>query len=105
MKISCNIIKDLLPLYHDEVCSKDSRLLIEDHIKGCDDCNSELLSMNTELSFDNIKQNLNDAQEVNNISKHWKKSLRKSLMEGFVIALTICIIAVILYCFIGIKIG
>ena len=33
MKISCNIIEDLLPLYVDDMVSEDSRQLVEEHLK------------------------------------------------------------------------
>ena len=32
-KISCDIIQDMLPLYYDEVCSADSRKMIEEHLQ------------------------------------------------------------------------
>ena len=35
MKISCNIIEDLLPLYVDDMVSEDSRQLVEEHLKAC----------------------------------------------------------------------
>ena len=38
MKISCEIIKDLLPLYQDGICSDESRKLIEEHLQSCDEC-------------------------------------------------------------------
>ncbi len=33
MKTECSIVKDLLPLYHDKVCSGDSKVFIEEHLK------------------------------------------------------------------------
>lgn len=33
MKITCNIIEDLLPLYVDDMVSEDSRKLVEEHLK------------------------------------------------------------------------
>ena len=33
-KISCDIIQDMLPLYYDEVCSADSRKMIEEHCRN-----------------------------------------------------------------------
>ena len=33
MKITCNIIEDLLPLYIDDMVSEDSRQLVEEHLK------------------------------------------------------------------------
>ena len=41
-KISCEIIKDLLPLYYDNVCSNDSKLLVEKHISECTSCRKYL---------------------------------------------------------------
>jgi len=38
MKISCNIIEDLLPLYVDDIVSEDSRQLVEEHLKECPSC-------------------------------------------------------------------
>ena len=38
MKISCNVAGDLLPLYVDECCSDDSRLLVEEHLIECQAC-------------------------------------------------------------------
>ena len=35
MKITCNIIEDLLPLYVDDMVSEDSRKLVEEHLKEC----------------------------------------------------------------------
>ena len=38
MKITCNVIKDLLPLYIDNVCSDDTKILVEEHLKECEAC-------------------------------------------------------------------
>ena len=38
MKYLCNLIQDLLPLYHDGVCSKESIAIIEKHLSECDIC-------------------------------------------------------------------
>lgn len=38
MKASCEIIRDLLPLYVDEICSADSKALVEEHLSECQDC-------------------------------------------------------------------
>lgn len=36
--INCNIIKDLLPSYLDDICSKESARIIEEHFKECENC-------------------------------------------------------------------
>lgn len=38
MKNECNLIRDLLPLYYDEVCSTESRNAVEEHLGECEDC-------------------------------------------------------------------
>lgn len=38
----CNVIKDLLPLYAEDLVSQESRELIQEHLSGCEDCKKEL---------------------------------------------------------------
>lgn len=42
MKLSCNIIRDLLPLYAEELASSDSAGAVREHLQGCEDCRSVL---------------------------------------------------------------
>lgn len=41
MKVPCSVIRDLLPLYHDSVCSPESCTLVEEHLKDCEACQEE----------------------------------------------------------------
>ena len=45
MKITCSIIRDLLPLYAEDMVSPDSRELVDDHLCGCDECTKELAAL------------------------------------------------------------
>ena len=45
MEISCNIIRDLLPLYAEEMVSEDSKRMVDGHLCGCDDCTKELAAI------------------------------------------------------------
>lgn len=45
MKVTCDIISDLLPLYIDGVCSEDSRNAVEKHLESCGECKSTLKAM------------------------------------------------------------
>ena len=42
MNITCNIIKDLLPLYAEDMVSQDTKALVDGHLCGCDKCTKEL---------------------------------------------------------------
>ncbi len=37
-RIPCNVNKDLLPLYVDDVCSEESKSMVEEHLAGCEKC-------------------------------------------------------------------
>ena len=38
MKLDCELIEDLLPLYEEELCSPASRRAVEEHLRGCEAC-------------------------------------------------------------------
>lgn len=38
MKISCHVIRDLLPLYAEDMVSEDSKQLVDEHLCQCDEC-------------------------------------------------------------------
>lgn len=45
MEISCNVIRDLLPLYAEDMVSEDSEKLVRDHIARCPACRDNLTAM------------------------------------------------------------
>ncbi len=44
-RISCNVTKDLLPSYLDEICSEESRGLVEEHLRECASCKEFLAKL------------------------------------------------------------
>ena len=48
MNVPCGLIQDLLPLYYDQVCSQESRSLVEEHLAGCPACRQRLADLQTE---------------------------------------------------------
>lgn len=67
MKCRCGIIKDLLPLYVDHVCSDESKELIDQHLLECENCKSYL----------NL---LREAQDVEDAAYDEEKESRKVKM-------------------------
>ena len=63
----CSIVKDLLPLYVDGVCSEESHRLITEHLKECKACRDEL----DMLSFD---FKISSADEKEAVKKFKKKT-------------------------------
>lgn len=105
MKVSCEVIRDLLPLYQDGVCSGDSKALIEEHLANCAECQAELQAMAGELSGNHAERNLAQAEVVKNISRKWKSGMRRSLWRGILsTALIAVFVILLLYTFIDIRI-
>ena len=50
-KIDCNIIRDLLPLYEDDVASQETQELVRTHLVDCLGCREELRKMRTPVSL------------------------------------------------------
>lgn len=98
-KITCEIIKDLLPLYIDDVCSDDSKYILEEHISHCESCKKELENIKSELSLiDNrIYKDCNEIKDLESISKKIKKSKIKSAFVGIGVAICFCAIIFIGY--------
>lgn len=93
MNYPCNLIKDLLPLYHDEVCSKESIKAIKVHLSECTDC-AEYYSLLKDSDNLTIKQQ-NVEQEKANILRNIKKQL---LQKKFIISLVsiVCAVAIMI---------
>ena len=49
MKINCEIIKDLLPLYHDEAVSEKTAEAVKEHLEECAECREEYESISASL--------------------------------------------------------
>ena len=57
MKMECDVIRDLLPLYADDACSSGSRELVETHLQECPDCSDLLRKLKkTEIESDLQKE-------------------------------------------------
>ncbi|MGN0295440.1 MAG: zf-HC2 domain-containing protein [Lachnospiraceae bacterium] len=52
MKINCEIVKDLLPLYVDGVCTQESRKAVEEHLESCKTCQEMHDRMTKDLGMD-----------------------------------------------------
>lgn len=51
MKNNCNVIRDILPLYIENMISDDTRAFVEEHIGSCAECRAELEQMKKPTEF------------------------------------------------------
>ena len=89
-----DIVFDLLPLYHDGVCSAASRAAVEAHLKACGTCREALLEMDAPLPAAEEQKNAADAAVVKGISEAWKKEKWKARLKGAAIAAAVCLLLV-----------
>ena len=90
MSISCKIIEDLLPLYHDGVCSEESRRLVDEHLPQCESCRAVLNGIMAEMEVP--QEAGDDKKALEGIRSKWKNSNRKALLKGAAIVLAVIIL-------------
>lgn len=92
MKISCKVIQDLLPLYHDSVCSEESCTLVQGHLEECESCKQILKDIDHELSYTVVSND--EGKPIRAIKSMWEKSKTKAFFKGTLIAIIACAILV-----------
>lgn len=50
MKITCDVIKDILPLYAENMISADTKMIVDEHISSCHDCKKKLSDLNVPVT-------------------------------------------------------
>lgn len=89
-KFDCEIIKDLLPLYADNVCSEKSVKIVEEHLNGCSECSEELRKIKDCPTVPSVDEDLEKA--VKNAGKRIKKGKKKTIIETVALVLILVIL-------------
>lgn len=84
-KLSCEVIKDLMPSYIDGICSSESKKLIEEHIADCADCN-QLLERMKDVEIVSDKTNEKEIDYMKKIKRHnaYKNLIGLGLLIAFI---------------------
>ncbi len=92
MKINCEIIRDLLPLYCDGVCSPESQKAVDEHIGECELCNSvyENLKKDSNAHAFNTKEEESKAKFIKNVK--YKIKIKKIITAVVSVAVSVGII-------------
>lgn len=85
MKISCNIIRDLLPLYAENLASDDTRAMVDEHLCGCADCTSFL----NQIKQDTLVPMETDTETLNKVKKTIIRRRALSIMASVFTLLTL----------------
>ena len=93
MNKECEVIRDLLPLYVDEVCSGTSRELIEEHLQDCPECSAILEKIRKNEIENNLREEKDQVIEYQ--AKRFKRRSTTvgSVVSGlFMVPILICLI-------------
>lgn len=91
-RIACDIVKDLIPLYIDDVCSEESKHLVEDHIKECDSCKALYESMKEDIVAPNVS---NDDDTVKRLMSSVNNKLEKRNTIVKCVCIGICAVLIL----------
>lgn len=99
MKLNCNIVDDLLPLYLEDICSEDSKAALEKHLQGCSSCREKLVRMKSS----DILYNAEKPKDQLSVAKYARKVKRHRVCIG-ILAVLLCAIAACILALCGLAI-
>ena len=76
--VNCNVIKDIISLYIDNLLSDDSKSIVDKHISKCDECKKYLDVMSEDIKCD-VSFNENDLAQVKLVEKIKKADSKKTI--------------------------
>jgi len=79
MKLPCEMVRDLLPLYHDGVCSEVSEAMVKEHLEGCANCRQVLKEIDAEIAVPGLE--VEKAQPLVSIHVRWNAQKRRMLLK------------------------
>lgn len=85
--MTCEVIRDLLPLCADNVASQESRAAVEEHIRTCDECRALYESMCAPVEATEVK-----APDYMDAVRQQKKENRRFILRVYGVALGIALL-------------
>jgi len=94
MEVNCNIIKDLLPLYADDLASEDTRALVSSHVDCCESCKTALRELQGESELFQKKGVPGIKRVANEIrrTKRWTVTTAVLLVFSIIISLLVFLV-------------
>ncbi|MCI8700018.1 MAG: zf-HC2 domain-containing protein [Clostridia bacterium] len=92
-KKECNIVRDLLPNYTEDLLNADSIQLVENHISNCIECKEILEMLQYDKKEQDTKLNEKEEIEINRLKKYRKKMF---LIKTFLFVLIAIIIVMLI---------
>jgi len=93
MKMKCDVIKDLMPSYIDQLLTEESRILVEEHLEECEACKAYYDSLKGEDDIFDAETAVElHLEEIKPLKKIKKKMNRKTMLVSVLSVL--CAVAI-----------
>ena len=92
-KNECNVIRDIMPLVLDRAASDESRELVEEHIRSCEECRKQYDAMKAELPEETRAEYEEEQKQFTEALKTVRKTKLKRRFRLISLAALICLIA------------
>ena len=81
MKYECDIVKDLMPLYIDDLLSENSKNFVADHINTCESCKKYYQKLSNELKIPVSKESrFSDLRPIEYLKENLSKKIIKKIL-------------------------
>ena len=102
MKNECSIVRDILPLYLENMVSDETGAFVKEHLKDCPECTAELEALKAGPKVEKIGSEMRDSLEVEvmkSMKATRKKFRKKTYRVAAIIAGIFIIVCVLLHFF------
>lgn len=96
MTYPCGIIRDLLPLYIDDVCNEESKQAVQKHLLGCEECRSYYNGMKSTEDFEDKRRDYSEDSKMASSLKNVKNTINKRIRN-----IALCAVAAVLVILVG----
>lgn len=93
MNYPCGIVKDLLPLYIDDVCNEESKQAVQNHLAECEKCRNCYEAMKSTDGFTEKRKNNSEDKIIENSLKNVKKRINRKIRNVVLCAAAAVLIA------------
>lgn len=102
MKNECSIVRDILPLYLENMVSDETGAFVKEHLNGCPECTAELEALKAGTKVEKVGSEMRDSLEaevMKSMRATRKKFRKKAYRVAAIIAGIFIIVCVLLHFF------
>lgn len=99
--MKCSVIRDLLPLYEEKICSIETVKLVEEHLESCHDCKMLYNDMHNDIglkevskSSETINNQCENSHKLDMEHEFWMKYYGNLILRGLFIFLIVYIMII-----------